>query len=136
MGPENYRPVLPVYPGPEGPHQTQQEAVVHILEQLPPPSDVLQQLKAELTCIHGKSEWKWVGELFALPPLGSLWSGELLVQMKRLRPKYLGLRFCWQFFSRLLTWMRHQLEEDTGTVEHLAAKRPWRWPPSPPCQRR
>ena len=64
----------------------QQEAVAHILEVSPPPSDVFQQLRAELIRIHGKSEWKRMGELFALPPLGGQRPGELLMQMKRLRP--------------------------------------------------
>ena len=36
----------------------QQEAVEHILEQKPPPSDALNQLKAEVIRLHGKSEWK------------------------------------------------------------------------------
>jgi len=57
----------------------QQEAVEHILELLPPPSDVFQQLKAELTRIHRKSKLKRVGKLFALLPLSGQWPGELLV---------------------------------------------------------
>ena len=61
----------PIYhPGPDGHHQTQQEAVAHILELSAPPSDVFQQLRAELIRIHGKREWRRLGELFALPPLG------------------------------------------------------------------
>jgi hypothetical protein len=56
----------------------QQEAVAHILEQSPQPPDVFQQLRAELTRIHGKSEWRRMGELFTLPPLGDQRPGELL----------------------------------------------------------
>jgi hypothetical protein len=48
----------------------QQEAVAHILELSPLPSNVFQQLRAELIRIHGKREWRRLGELFALPPLG------------------------------------------------------------------
>jgi len=100
----------------------QQEAVAHILELSPPPSDVFQQLRAELIRIHGKSEWKRMGELFALPPLGGQRPGELLMQMKRLRPSEADLWFRWQFFSRLPAWMQRQLAEDAGTVEQLAAR--------------
>ena len=46
----------------------QQEAVAHILEQEPPPSDVFQQLNAELIWIHRKSKWKRVGKLFNVHP--------------------------------------------------------------------
>ena len=100
----------------------QQEAVEHILEQKPPPSDALNQLKAELIRLHGKSEWKWVGELFALPLLGGQRPSELLAQMKGLRPKEVDLWFRWQFFSRLPAWVQCQLAEDGGTVEQLAAR--------------
>ena len=48
----------------------QQEAVAHILELSPPASDVFQQLRAELIRIHGKTKWKKMGVLFALPLLG------------------------------------------------------------------
>ena len=100
----------------------QQEAVAHILEQSPPPPDVFQQLRAELTRIHGKSEWRRMGELFALPPLGDQRPGELLVQMKRLRPEDQDLWFRWQFFSRLPEWAQRQLAGHNGSVEELAAR--------------
>jgi hypothetical protein len=100
----------------------QQEAVAHILEQSPQPPDVFQQLRAELTRIHGKSEWRRMGELFALPPLGDQRPGELLVQMKRLRPEDQDLWFRWQFFSRLPEWAQRQLAGHNGSVEELAAR--------------
>ena len=99
-----------------------QEVVAHILELLPPPSDVFQQLRAKLIRIHRKSEWKRMGELFALLPLGGQRPGELLMQKKQLRPREVDLCFRWQFFSRLPAWMQRQLAEDAGTVEQLAAR--------------
>jgi len=53
------------------------------------------QLQAELTRINGKSEWRRMGVLFALPPLGDQRPGELLVQMKRLQPEDKDLWFRW-----------------------------------------
>jgi hypothetical protein len=79
-------------------------------------------LRAELIRIHGKSEWRWLGELFALLPLGGQRPGELLMQMKRLHPTEADLWFRWQFFSRLPAWIQRQLAEDTGTVEQLATR--------------
>jgi hypothetical protein len=79
-------------------------------------------LRAELIRLHGKSEWRWLGELFALLPLGGQRPGELLMQMKQLHPMEADLWFRWQFFSRLPAWIQRQLAEDAGTVEQLATR--------------
>jgi len=99
-----------------------QEVVAHILELMLPPSDVFQQLRASLIRIHGMSEWRGMGKLFALPPLGSQRPGKLLMQMKLLRPTEADHWFRWQFFSCLPAWMQRQLVEDAGTVEQLATR--------------
>jgi len=81
---------------------------------------VFQQLRAELIRIHRESEWKRMGKLFALLPLGTQRPRELLMQMKRLCQTEGDLWILWQFFSHLPAWMQRQLAEDARTVEQLA----------------
>ena len=46
--------------------QTQQEMVAHLLEGDLPASKAYEQLKAELTCLHQKSAWARLGEVYAM----------------------------------------------------------------------
>jgi len=66
--------------------KAQQDAVASILEQDPLPSDAYQSLKAELICLHEKSSWDCIKELFALPLLGAQKATELLATMQHLKP--------------------------------------------------
>ena len=102
--------------------EAQQEAVAHILESDIPASKAYPQLKAELTPMHQKSSWYWLGELFALPPCCGQMSTELLAAMERLKTNEADLWFRWQYFSCRTDWIQHQLAEDTSLVRELAKR--------------
>jgi hypothetical protein len=102
--------------------EAQQEAVVHVLEKDLPASEAYTQLRAELTCMHQKSSWDRLGELFALPPCGDQKGTELLAAMEQHKPQEEDLWFRWLFFTRLPDWIQCQLAEDTSPVRVLAAR--------------
>lgn len=100
--------------------RAQQCTVAHILGATPPPPDAYQQLKAELLKLHEKSEWRQMGELFSLPPLGGQKPSELLATMEQLRPRNLEMLYRWMFYTRLPAHIQQQLAEDSGDIKHLA----------------
>ena len=78
-------------------------------------------LKAELICMHERSLWDHIKELFTMPLLGAQQPTELLATMETLRPTNPELWFRYQYCSRLPAETQRQLAEHQGTLKELSA---------------